>query len=298
MRTIIPQPGYTAEQVHQVMQSRQFVYADCFTIVPKQGDPMRYTTFQRHVSVVGILEESRVTYLGNRVLIKGLRVKASVGVEVDEQELSVDFTDQPQYQNDLTWSRALLLGRLDGAKIRRDRFIQDHDGKWCGGFRMFSGLVSTLRDVGRQSATINVKSDLVLLNVQSPRDLWEANCKNTLGDPLCGIDLPSLRVVATTGANPTRSFLPWTGASDDYALGKIHVGIGDDTTRIRTVSRVANGGLYLSYPLDFDPYEGMLFDAYPGCNRTKERCPRFHGSTEWVKRFKGFPYIPVAETAV
>lgn len=298
MREITPQPGFTALEVEGVMESGQYVYTDCFTIYPLQGDALRYTTYQRDISVLPLDGgATRQLFYGNRLLIKGLRVNASVGIEVDEQELNLDYTNDLYFQNQLSWAQALLLGRLDGATIRRDRFIANSNRVWMGGFPMFRGLVSTLKTVGRASATMNVKSDLVLLNVQMPRDLWEANCKNTLGDPICGINLEDYAVLGTVGSGSTRNYLVWSGVSSDYALGKIHIANGDSTTRVRTISRVDGSGIYLSYPLDFDPEDGLSFTAYPGCDRTMDRCPFFH-PTDWQKFFKGFPYIPVAETAV
>lgn len=299
MRTVIPQPGYTEEDTLQAMESRQFVYADCYTIMPLTGDYLRYTTAQQSVSVVSVGGITRHRYLSNVVLIDGLRVKASVGINVDEQEVSLTYADNnTAYQGQLSWPQALLQGRLDGARVKRDRYIARAWGEpWLGGFTLFSGLVSTVDSAGRTEGKIKVKSDLVLLNVQMPRDLWEANCKNTLGDFACGVDLPSLAVVATIDDTPTRTYLPWSGSGSDYSLGKIYISNGDSTTRVRTVSRATSSGLYLSYPLDFDPVEGMTFTAFPGCDRTKDRCPFFHG-TDWPKRFKGFPFVPVAETAV
>lgn len=298
MRTITPQPGYTATDVEDALASGQFAYADCFTIIPKTGVVMRYTNYQTDVSVVPIDGITRETYIGSVVLIKGLRVNNSIGVEVDEQQLQLDYPPEILYQAQLTWPQALLRGRLDGARVKRDRFIATAPGQpWMGGFPLFSGFVSTLSAVGRMSATMNVKSDLILLNIDMPRDLWEANCKNTWGDPICGVNQAAWAVLGTVGSSPTRNYLPWASSSSEYALGKIHITNGDGTTRVRTVSRADGSGLYLSYPLDFDPIAGMDFTAYPGCNRTKDRCPTFHPS-DWRNYFKGFPFIPVAETAI
>lgn len=301
MRTITPQPGHTEAEVIAALESGQFVYADCYTIEPLQGDKIRYTNYQQPVSVVPVGEVMGVTYRSNGLIIAGLRVKMATGIEVDEQQLQIDYASTTLYQNDLPWPQALLQGRLDGATIRRDRYISAGPGQpWLGGFPWFAGLVSNLSTVGRQSASMNVKSNLVLLNIQMPRDLWEANCKNTWGDPACGVTQSLWAVTATVGSSPTRTFLPWTGGDATYALGKVNIDNGDSTTRVRTISRADGTGLYLSYPLDFDPVAGMTFTAYPGCSRTDDAtygCPKYHG-VDWPKRFKGFPFVPVAETAV
>lgn len=301
MRPITPQPGRTEADVEDAMQSGQFVYADCYTIEPKTGPTMRYTTAQQQVSVVPLGDVMRQTYGAHDVLIEGLLVKNSIGIEVDQQEVSISYSSSPNsFQGQFTWPQALLLGRLDGATIRRDRFIATDWGQpWLGGFPMFLGLVSSLDKVGRQSATINVKSDLVLLDVQMPRDLFVPNCKNTWGDSQCGVNQEDWAVIGTVGADPTRSIIPWSGVDPMYALGKIHVTSGVDmATRVRTISRVDGANLYLSYPLDFDLIAGDTFTAYPSCKRLKDSCIDFHGEPNWRARFKGFPFVPVAETAV
>ena len=298
MRTITAQPGYTATQVEDVIATGQFAYADCFTIIPKQGDYLRYTNYQKDVTVVPVDDIALQTYLSNTVIVKGLRTKSSIGSEVDQQQLQLDYPDSLLYHTQLSWAKALLYGRLDGARVMRDRYIAEAPGKpWMGGFPMYRGLVANLSSVGRQSATMNVKSDLILLDVQMPRDLWEANCKNTWGDVNCGVNQAVWAVIGTVSGTPTRTFIPWTSSSTEYSLGKLTIANGDGTTRVRTISSADGTGLYLTYPLDFDPVAGMQFTAYPGCNRTKTRCPTFH-PTDWEQFFKGFPFVPVAETAI
>ncbi len=297
MRVITPQPGFTEADVEAVMDSGSFVYADFFTILPKEGDPMRYTDFQYSLTLVPIGESTPQEFRSDGLLLKGLRVKASVGIEVDEQSIECYYSADLDFQGQLSWPKALLLGRLDGGVIRRDRMIANPSLQWIGGFTMFKGLISTLNTVGSTQATMNVKSDLVLLNVQMPRDLWEPNCKNTLGDTACGVNLEDYAVSASVATGSTRSYIAWGSSSGDYALGKIVYDPGDGINRVRTISRADTGGLYLSYPLDFDPSLSDSFTVYPGCNRTMDRCPFFH-PTDWQQFFKGFPYIPVAETAV
>lgn len=298
MREVIAQPGYTANQVEEILMTGQFVYADCFTVIPKIGSPLHYTNYQNAVSVVPYGEITRVTYGARKVLIRGLRMKASIGIEVDEQTLELNYDGELLYQAALSWPQALLQGRLDGARIQRDRYVAQAPGMpWVGGFPMFIGLVSTLDSVGGQSATIKVSSNLVLLDEQMPRDLWKPNCKNVWGDAHCGIIQAEWAVLGTIGPSPTRSTIPWAQASSEYALGKIHITNQDSVTRVRTVSRADATNLYLAYPLDFDPVEGLEFTAYPGDNRTMARCEYFHGEL-WRERFKGFPFVPVAETAI
>lgn len=301
MRQAIPQPGFVEQDVHDLLATGQFMLGDTYTITPISGDPLYYTSYQQDVNVLPVYEAVvRRTFLCRKVNITGLKMIASVGIQVDEQEISVGYSPDPlAYQNRMSWPQAIMRGMLDGARIRRDQYIRaDGNSPWIGGWTMFSGLVSGINSVGRSSATIRVKSDLILLDTQMPRDFYEPNCKNTWGDPACGIDQLDFMTIGAIEAGSTRTVLNWAGADPGFALGKVHISSGDDTVRVRTISNATDTQLFLAYPLDFEPAEGQLFEAYLGCDRTAERCQFFHGDPVWKTRFKGFPFIPVAETAV
>lgn len=299
MRTVYPQPGYTEADLHALLATRQFVYADVFTFIPKVGDDLTYTNSQRDVTVVPIVGgPARVTYFANKVLLTGLRFKTGIGVEVDEQNVEIAYGSGLDYQAYMTWPEALKQGRLDGANVRRDRFFAaDWGSPWIAGCKMFTGKVSSLDSVGRLSATINVKSDLVLLNQQMPKDLFQPICKHTWADAGCGVDR-ALHVVQTTvgGPTPTRTFLPWAGATDAFNMGTTYIESSDSVTRIRTILRVDVGvGVHLIYPLDFDPIVGADVSYYPNCRRLFANCGLYHADPE--EHFLGFPFVPVAETA-
>jgi hypothetical protein len=305
MRPITPQPGHTEAEVVSAMDSDSFIYADCFTVFPKVGSPLRYTNFQRQVAVVPLDGLVRQVYT-TEVLISGLRVKNNIGVQVDEQQIDLVYPDTQIYQAAITWAQALLQGRLDGARIRRDRFIAGSWNNvgmqidWLGGFPMWYGMMSTVDRAGRQKATMNVKSDLVLLDVDAPSALWDTNCKNNWGDLACGVDQSVWAVNTTISGTPTRSVIPWGLADQNYDQGKIHIDNADSVTRVRTISRVSGGNLYLAYPLDFDPVLGDAMTVYPGCPKTDDPtygCPKYHGDPTWRTKIKAFPFIPVAETA-
>lgn len=300
MRPITVQPGFSEADVLAVLFSKQYIKAECFTLIPLEGSPLRYSNLQRDVSVVPVGSPSRETYNSKQIIFNGLRFKTGVGVEVDEQQMELSYPSTQIYQASLTFAQALLHGRLDGAIVRRDRFIrQDWESPWVGGWPMFAGRMSSLDRVGRMAATLNVKSDLVLLNVQMPRDLWLAGCKNTWGDVNCGVVQSDWAVLGVASGTPTRSVIPWTGSSSDYTRGKIHITDFDSVTHVRTILKADSSALTLIYPLPFDVTAGMEFTAFPGCSRTNDAttgCPKYHG-TDWPTRYKGFPFIPVAETA-
>lgn len=296
MRTIYPQPGYVEADLTALLATGQFIQVDCFTVTPLQGAPMRYTNYQVDVSVVPVGEVDRETYFANQVQIKGLRSKIGIGVEVDEQQVDLTYSGEDLWQNTLTYPKALLLGRADGGTIRRDRFYSAGPRQpWIAGVPMFTGEVSTCSTVGRMSATVNVKSLLVKLNIKMPRDLWQPQCKNTWGDVTCGLDQGTFSVMGTTLAGTSRSIIQTTVCDDNFAMGKIHIEATDNVTRVRTILKATPTEVHLIYPLDFDPPNGTDFLAFPNCRRLFARCGDFHPDPE--EKFIGYPFVPVAETA-
>lgn len=300
-RLLTPQPGFTLADCNALLASKQFVTAQCFTIVPTQGAIVRLTDLQGDVSIVGWNDVNRYTYFSKQAVIIGLKSRSSIGSSVDDQDIEIDYSDDALFQGWKSWPESLLLGRLDGARIMRDvAFAPSFGASWVGVGRMFSGGDPELDKVGRTSAKLKVNSDLSRLNIQMPRDVYAKSCRNVFGDARCGIDLNSLAVLGTVGAGATRDTIPWTGASAGFAFGKIHISNGDSVTRVRTIQRADGANLYLRYPLDFDPGSGLSFTAYPGCSRlsTGANGCQTYWSTNWPQHFAGCPFTPVAETAL
>lgn len=298
MRPITAQPGYSEADLDNLLATGQFVFVDCYTIQLVDGTTkLRYCTAQSNVSVVPVGDPMRVIYVANEVQITGLRFKIGIGVEVDEQTVKLSYkpTDLVQGQN---LPNALRYGWFDGATISRDRFYAAAWGQpWVGGMPMFAGRVSTLDSVGRVEAQIKVKSALVLLDIDMPRDLWQPTCINTWGDINCGVNKDLFAITVVLSIDGTSSVLPWAGASSDYLLGKVHMENFDSVTRVRDILDVQPGvSITLSYPLDFLPVAGNQFVAFEGCDRTISRCPHFGGT--FTDRNASYPFVPTVETAI
>lgn len=293
MRAITPQPGYTIADVEAVLLSRQFAFADCYTISPRYGSPVRLTTRMAKVTVI---EDSvSVTYDNSGLLqISGLRLKMGIGVEVDEQEMEMAYASGAELWG-IPIAKAVRLGRLDGATISRDRYIAaGPSSPWMGSMKMFRGRVSTADRIDRSGATLKVKSDLILLNSKVPQDLYQPGCNHVVYDEGCTLNRESFRVNGVVLAGSTPYILKATAAIPQLALGSLYIDTLEGITLVRTVRAVSGTDIQLAYPLDFDPVPGMAFHAYQGCDRTRPRCVEFGNEAH----FKGFPYVPVAETAV
>lgn len=297
MRPVYAQPGYIPADTHLILASGQFAFADCYTIFPRYGDPIYLTTATRSFTVVPVGGVSPVLFQSRPNLqVKGLRLNIGTGSDVDEQDMEVNY-DHTATGWGVPFGRALRQGRLDGATISRDRYFRkDWKSPIVGGTPLFRGRISTVDRISRISAVVKVKSELVLLNVRMPVDLYQPGCTHTLYDPGCTLDKEDFKNDATVGASSTAQTLNWSGAAARHALGMIYIDAPlGEVTLVRTIQSVVPGvSIRLAYPLDFVPTPGTAFETYEGCSRTYERCGQFNNR----QHFKGFPYIPVAETSL
>lgn len=299
-RLITPQPGFTLGDCNAILGGKQIVTAECFTITPTEGAVVRLTNMQDDVSIVGWNDVSRYTYAARQAVISGLKMHSSIGVEVDDQEIEINWQEGTLFQNWKTWPVSLLYGRLDGATISRDiAFKASHADDWVGVTRLFLGGDIELDSVGRTTAKLKVNSGLARLGLQMPSYIYGIKCRVPFGGTLCGIDLNAIAVLGTAGAGATQTTIPWTSAGLQYAFGKIHITNGDSVTRVRTIVAADASHLYLKYPLDFVPAAGLGFTAFPGCSHLStgaNGCSTYWGSN-WPQHFAGTPFTPVVETA-
>ncbi len=295
MRPIYPQPGFVEQDLKDLLATKQFVYAVCYTITTKFGVVLYLTSAQENVKVTSV-EDTPVlrTFTSKQILVGNIKVEMSIGVEVDEQEVLLSF-EQDTLLFGMPVSQALKWGRLDGAIVKTDRYYAADWGQpWVAGIPIFRGRVSSVDRINRISAEMKVKSEPVVLDVQMPRKLYQPGCSHSFGDIGCGYDREAAAIDAETesGSNPT--YLAWAGALDDQKFGTVLIEDDLGFALVRTIRSIDNGsGIRLAYPLDFDPGTGREFLVLPGCSRTYERCVELNNED----RYQGFPFVPVAETA-
>lgn len=298
MRTVYLQPGYTESDFYDLLGSRLFVYADCYTITLQTGEVIRTTSAQQDVNINPVGDPLIRRFVAGDILVEGLKFKVGVGVEVDEQSVRIVYRDDSVVPDRLTpMLVALRRGDFDGSRITKDRYYAASWGEpWVGGYRLFSGRVASINGIGRTEADVNVRSDLALLNINMPHNIFQPSCLHVVYDSGCKLVKETFAVTGTIEAGSNNRLIVWPGASSTSLpldQGVIYIENQDNVTFSRTIRRVVGSNIYLSFPLDFVPQVGMEFTAYPGCPRTYASCGAF-GNTA---NFKGFPFVPKAETA-
>jgi uncharacterized phage protein (TIGR02218 family) len=269
----------------------QLAYADCFTFILPTGSTYTWTSFDQTVIYNG------VTFSATGPLIQGLKYKASVGLEVDKQQLVI-AARPTDLINGAPFLVALRDGAFDGARVQRDRVFLSSPASLAvvGGVTLFKGRISTVDQVGRTSATVTVASDLVILDYDMPRNLFSPTCVHTLYDSGCGVIRGTYAANGTAGPGSTSNTIYSNVALASHAQGSLVWTSGVNVNLRTTVKSLGVGvGFNLMYPLPFAPAIGDAFTVYAGCDHTQATCQgRFNNRSN----FRGFPFVPPVEMAV
>lgn len=266
---------------------------DLYTIALANGMVLRWTSYDGP-----IIGNDQQWQLGPG--IERSKCKWSVGVQVDSLQITLTADERRPYIIGGMPLLAYISRRgFSGARVRLDRaFWGSQDQMPVGAVHMFSGRVADVREVDRFGALLEIKSYLEMLNVQVPRELYQAQCLKTVYDLECAV-APLAHQVAgqATSASTlgrTRFDSNVIRAAGHFDLGMLTWTSGPNAGVSRTVkSQSAGGEFSLLSPLPAAVSPGDAFVVLPGCDGLQATCTAKFNN---LARFKGQPYIPQAET--
>lgn len=272
----------------------QLLMADAFLFTLQGGATLAYTNIDVTFTYAG------VTYLANSVLVDGLKYKAAVGFEADQQQITVAARPTDTISGGAPFLQALRDGSFDGCEIVRYRvFFSDRlGGTVVGAAMLFKGRLGNIDEIGRTSAKLTVNSDLVLLDIDMPRNMYQPTCLHTLYDVGCKLSKtsPSFSRSGAVGAGSTASIIYWPLANANFAQGTITFTSGVLAGVTATVGSVVNGSsLNLINPLQSVPAPGDGFTVFFGCDHTLTTCQAKFNN---LVNFRGFPYVPPPQMAI
>jgi len=296
-----------SDALRALLATDRFVVADLYTFTLVGGQALRWTSFDTDVVASGNAFASGAQS-GPFFDRQDNKAKChwKIGVEVDT--LIFDVAPGQATVNGLPFLWACRLGMFDGAELQLERAFLPALARGAyppllasvGTVILFVGRVAEV-DLGRSLATFNVSSHLELLNIQLPRNLYQSTCVNSLYDAACGVSRGAYRVSGATASGSSASVLRATLAQPSgwFDQGSIAFTSGQNAGFARTVKSWASGSpgtLSLIAPFPFAPAAGDAFTALPGCDKTTGSggCPKYNNQA----RFKGFPFVPVVETAL
>jgi uncharacterized phage protein (TIGR02218 family) len=268
------------------------IMADAFTFTLLNGLILCYT----NVDVTFVYGGN--TYLANSIRVDGLKYKAAVGLEVDQQQMTVAALATDTITSGAPFLQALRDGSFDGCEIVRYRiFFSDRiGGTAIGSVLLFKGRLGVVEEIGRTSAKLTVNSDLTLLDIDMPRNVYQPTCLHTLYDSGCTLVKNAFGTNGTVGSGSTASVINWSGASANFVQGSITFTSGVNAGVTATVGSVAAGtSITLRYPLESTPAAGDGFTVYYGCDHTPGTCQSKFNN---LANFRGFPYVPPPQMAI
>ena len=271
--------------------ANEYVMADLYTITLSSGTILKYTTFDVDLTY-GVN-----TWLSAAPVMERSRIRTVIGLEVDTLNLTVTphSTDMIGSQ---TWLQAVYSGVLDGAKIQLDRaFMAAGTTTVAGTVNLFVGNVAQIT-LDRVAIEMTVNSPIDMLSVQMPRNLYQAGCQHTLFDDGCTLARSTWTKNGSVGASPTVTQFPATitgAAAGTLNLGTLQFTSGALAGTKRTVKTWDGTNIVLLSPLPVAPTPGNAFTVTFGCDKQFSTCQNTFANQS---SFKGFPLVPVPETAI
>lgn len=273
--------------------NRQLWVAHLYTFTLSGGSIFRYTDADLNVTSGGF------TFLSTDALFKYTKRKESVGLAVASFEMDVYPSSSNVLLGSTPWIQAALQGQLDYARVQVERAYGTSPGDTSSGtVILFNGRISDV-EIGRSMLKLTVKSDIELLNVQMPRNLYQPGCLHELFDAGCTLNPASFRVSgAVTSATASVINATLAQATGYFDMGVITMTSGVLNGLSLTVKSYVNGTpsvITLLTAFRQAPAGGDTFTILPGCAKTQSVCTNTFNN---LVHFRGQPYIPQPEAAL
>lgn len=194
---------------------------------------------------------------------------------------------------------------LDGATFRLDRAIA---ADWASMFgpsgpagliNRFAGKLTAINSIQGGIAALTISSWMVLLNVNMPRNVYQAACMHTLYDSGCTVNPAGFNqssAVASVGGLASIGTADALTDPQFYALGRIVFTSGANAGISRSIKAGSALSLTLSSPLPNLPAVGDAFTVYAGCDLTRGAggCAKFAN----LLNYKGTDFVPAPQTPI
>lgn len=284
--------------------ARRWYTAKLFTFALQDGTVYRFCSGDQDLVVSGLTYSCGGTtgpYFEKAD--KKATTKRSIGTSVDQ--MVFDVIPGAWAPEGLPFSLAVRFGLFDGADFTYQRINMGTPGDTsAGAILMFGGLVGEI-DYSNSAAQFTINSYLDILNIQMPRNVYQAGCLNTLFDVSCTLAQASfLNTGAVSGGvSPSASAFAVSGVAAAaptgyFNLGKVQFTSGKNAGVWRAVQSHSAGPpatLTVFPPFGFVPVLGDTLAAYPGCDKTQSTCTNKFAN---LANFRAMPFTPQVQTGL
>lgn len=269
---------------------------DAYTLISTTGTTLRFTDADADLQIPA--PDGRLFARGP--VVKRSNIRQSVGLSVDNLGLEImpRALEQPVMFGAVSLLTAAQAGLLRGATLQLERLVYDSGAVYQGRWVEFAGTLAVKSTAGG-IIKADVLSELNILNTPFPRDVYQAQCKNTVFDAQCTLVRATWQVSGTISAvftgDAARSQFnsALAQAAGWFEQGTVLFTTGSNVGIKRTVKRFASGQFAFALPWPRPLQVGDAFVATPGCSRSLDTC-----TTKFNNRlhFRGEPFIPQPET--
>lgn len=270
-----------------LLATRQFYVADLYTFAGGNlgSNVLRFCGGDQDVSANGFTY-SAGAQTGPYFDRQDNKAKCHWKVGVEVNTLVFDVLPGSSELFGAPFQQAVVYGLFDGAELTLERaYMPTYGDTAAGTVVYFVGRVAAI-DAGRSVCTFSVNSHLELLNLQLPRNLFQAGCVNNLGDAACGVNLEDFVTTGTVGSGSTNGVInasiSGSFGAGTFDNGKILFTSGVLEGLSQTVKSCAFGSPDVITLLGYfptAPSSGDSFKLYYGCDKSNDVTVSFTAST-------------------
>lgn len=284
----------------ELVQSGRALLGEMYTFYLADGTEDYFSSLDIPINFNGHV------FKANSLRIDGMKFKLSVGVNVDEQDIKISAYPGDKLAGGAFLS-SILDGAMDGGYVARDRgWWEPVTGVAALDYQNPPSLVirlsymrwSTITKGGRTHVEAKLKSPMVLLNINMPRNYYTPGCRHTLYDSQCTLVKAAYGKIGIVDTGSTLQTIAWKGgvvnpvggdSLPNYAQGRLLWISGPNENAQFPIANNDTTYLQLMQPMDIAANVGDVFIAYAGCSKMLSTCKnKFNNSVHW----RGFDLIP------
>lgn len=274
--------------------------ADLFTLTLNTGSVITVTSADRAITYSG------TTWTAVGPMFTRTSWKMSNVPDPPDMEIQINTSG-----TDFSLGNLKLLahnGLLDGSTVLLQRAVMSAPGDTTMGLvTLFSGSTSSI-DIDGIGIKLNVKAKSIILQQNMPRNIFTSGCSWSLYGGGCTLNRAAWTATNTVGSGSTKYGIVVTGnwvlpsgstvTNANLILGTIALTSGSGTGQRRSITGPGSGSgagtVTVGYPLYVVPSAGDTVTATLGCNKSPTTCTNTFAN---IQNYRGFDYIPPAETA-
>jgi len=249
--------------------------AFCWRLQRRDGVAMGFTSHDSALLVDGMIYHAEPGIAPSAVHLAG-------GIDTDSMEVTGAIAADAIAEEDLA------AGRYDGASVRL--FMVDWNKPEAGMLPILSGQIGTITSKG-DAFSAELRGPAAALARQAV-ELLSPECRATLGDRRCGVNLAALTMeaIVVEAAGPQKLRLNMTEAvADSHAGGRLRFRDGANSGLDVVIVQSAGDLFTLAEGAPFAVEAGTGVEVRQGCDkRFSTCCTRFANAVN----FQGEPHVP------